>query len=102
MGLVFVFGAFKIESHGQPAPAFFGWLFVAVGLFFSVMGWAVAACVIIAGLSIAARKRLIFCQVIAGVECLFMPFGTALGVFSLIVLLRPFVKELFDASRPTA
>lgn len=102
MGLFFVIAGSKMDPHGQSPPAFLGWFFVVIGLFFSLLGWTIATCIAIAGRSIAARKRLIFCQVIAGVECLFMPFGTALGVFSLIVLLRPSVKELFDASRPTA
>ena len=31
----------------------------------------------------------------AAISCAFMPFGTVLGVFTLIVLLRPGVKELF-------
>jgi hypothetical protein len=31
----------------------------------------------------------------AGVECLFMPVGTVLGVFTIIVLVRDSVKELF-------
>jgi hypothetical protein len=33
--------------------------------------------------------------VIACIECLFMPFGTILGVFTLIVLSRESVKKLF-------
>jgi len=99
MGLFLVFGASKFATHGEtPPPAFLGWIFVAIGLFFSLLGWALVICIVIAGRSIAARKRLVFCQAIAGVECLFMPFGTALGVFSLIVLLRPSVKQLFDAA----
>jgi hypothetical protein len=31
----------------------------------------------------------------AAISCIFMPFGTVLGVFTIIVLLRPSVKELF-------
>jgi hypothetical protein len=30
------------------------------------------------------------------VECVFMPFGTALGVFTILVLNRQSVKELFN------
>ncbi len=37
-------------------------------------------------------------MVIAGVLCTFMPFGTVLGVFALIGLARPGVKEAFGAS----
>jgi hypothetical protein len=42
----------------------------------------------------------VFCLVVAGVSCLFMPFGTILGVLSLIVLNRPSVKLLFSAQEP--
>jgi hypothetical protein len=38
----------------------------------------------------------------AAVECLFMPFGTVLAVFTLVVLLRPAVKQLFEANRVIA
>jgi len=31
-----------------------------------------------------------------------MPFGTILGVFSIIVLVRPSVKTLFGAATPPA
>ena len=28
--------------------------------------------------------------------CAFFPFGTVLGIFSIIVLIRPSVKQMFD------
>ena len=31
----------------------------------------------------------------AGIECIFMPVGTVLGVFTIIVLVRNSVKALF-------
>jgi hypothetical protein len=42
----------------------------------------------------------IFCLVIAAVECIFMPFGTVLGVFTIIVLQRPTVKAMFRGQSP--
>jgi hypothetical protein len=36
----------------------------------------------------------------AGVECIFMPFGTVLGAFTLVVLLRESVKQLFTGNPP--
>ncbi len=36
--------------------------------------------------------------VMAGIECLFMPFGTALGVFTIIVLIRDDVKTMFGTT----
>jgi hypothetical protein len=35
-------------------------------------------------------------MVIAIITCLSVPLGTALGVFTLIVLARPSVKQLFE------
>ena len=40
------------------------------------------------------------CIVMAALACLSMPFGTVLGVFTIIVLARPSVQALF--SRPVA
>jgi hypothetical protein len=37
------------------------------------------------------------CFVVAAIECIFMPFGTVLGVFTIIVLSRPSVKALFQS-----
>jgi hypothetical protein len=37
----------------------------------------------------------------AGVACMFMPFGTVLGVFTIVVLLRDSVKELFGVAEPS-
>ena len=60
-----------------------------------------AVLVLVAGRKIAKRKSLLFCQVIAGLLCVLMPLGTALGVFTLIVLMRPTVKQLFEADVTT-
>ena len=60
-----------------------------------VLGWTFAVLILIAGRSIALRKHYMFCFVMACVECIFMPFGTVLGVFTILVLNRQSVKELF-------
>jgi hypothetical protein len=64
-----------------------------------LIGLAMAICILIAGRSIALRKRYSFAFVMACVECLFIPFGTILGVFTIIVLLRESVKALFAATQ---
>jgi hypothetical protein len=64
-----------------------------------LFGWTLVVCVVIAGVSLSHRKRYTFCLVVAGLEAvLCMPFGTILGVFTIIVLLRPGVKTLFDVT----
>ncbi len=86
---------------GQQPPAFMGVLFTLMGGVIFLLGWAVAALVILAGRSLAGRKRYVLCLVAAGVECLWMPFGTVLGVFTIIVLMRPNVQALFGRPAPT-
>ena len=78
------------------APAFAGLMFVVMSMVAITMGWAFAVCLIVAGKSLARRKRYMFCLVMAAISCMFMPFGTVLGIFTIIVLMRPAVKELFE------
>lgn len=100
LGLFFILAPSSMAGSGQPPPpAFLGWIFVIFASCFILAGWAFAACVLYAGRCLANRRRLLFCQVMAGIECMFMPFGTALGVFTLLVLTRPTVKPLFDDQR---
>ncbi|HJT79618.1 MAG TPA: hypothetical protein VJ719_00350 [Chthoniobacterales bacterium] len=93
MGLFFAFA--PTPSHGEPPPAFVGWLFVAFGGTFFVVGITLAVCIFAAGRSLHRRTRYWYGFVVACVECIFMPFGTVLGVFTLIVLSRPSVKTRF-------
>ena len=69
-----------------------------VGTFIIVSGWTMAACVLAAGRMLARRRRYLFCLVMAGIECLMMPLGTILGVFTIIVLSRESVKAAFEAN----
>lgn len=55
-------------------------------------------CTIVAGYFIRQRKHRIFCIVVAGVNCAFFPLGTVLGVFTLVVLFRESVKNMFTAN----
>ena len=42
-------------------------------------------------------KRWTFCLVISCIHCISFPFGLALGIFSIIVLVRPSVKNWFQS-----
>lgn len=64
---------------------------------FVLGGWAFAICMFIAGRYLAERTHYQFCLVMACIACIFMPFGTVLGVFTILVLIRPSVKALFGA-----
>jgi hypothetical protein len=96
-GLMFILSPETFEGQGGEAPpAFFGWFMVAFASVFIIAGWIFAICVIIAGRCLARRRHYLFCLIMAGIACLFMPFGTVLGVFTIIVLMRESVKALFE------
>ena len=100
VGAVFIFAA----RHGTAKPGedlppeFLGWIFAVLGSLLFLIGIAMAICILIAGRSLALRKRYSFALVMACIECLFVPFGTILGVFTIVVLSRESVRGLF----PTA
>ena len=75
----------------------FAWVLIGAGTFFILTGWALAACVVVAGRSLTRHNYYAYCLVVAAIECLFIPFGTMLGVFAIIVLVRPSVRRLFEA-----
>ncbi len=87
------------QQHLPPEGAvFIGLMFTVIAAMLILFGWCFAVCVIVAGRSLARRRRYTFCLVTAGILCFFMPFGTVLGVFTIIVLMRPSVKGLFGVS----
>jgi len=98
IGGIFIFAA----RHGTPKPGeelppeFLGWIFIVIGSVLFLLGIAMAICILIAGRCLSRRKCYSFALVIACIECLFIPFGTILGVFTIVVLARESVKALFS------
>ena len=100
IGLAMLSGKMFQEGHGSPPPAFIGWIFVIMGSIFIVLGWSMAVCIIAAGRQLKRHRNRMFCMVVAGLECMFMPFGTVLGVFTLIALNKDSIKEMFTPLNP--
>jgi|CXWL01.1.fsa_nt_gi hypothetical protein len=103
--IYFGMGVFFATGHGAPngPPAFVGWMFMLLGGVGVLAGWTLAACVVAAGRNLTRARRHTFCLVVAGLLCMVMPFGTVLGVFTILVLLRPSVQARFGvAAAPAA
>jgi hypothetical protein len=83
-------------NNQQQPPAVLGWIFAMLGALFFFTGLVIAICILIAGRSLARQRRYWFAFIVACIECLFIPFGTILGVFTIIVLSRESVKALFS------
>jgi hypothetical protein len=100
VGGIFIFAA----RHGTAKPGeelppeFLGWIFAVIGSVLFLIGIAMAICILMAGRSLALRKRYSFALVMACIECLFVPFGTILGVFTIVVLSRESVRGLFSTA----
>lgn len=65
---------------------------------FILLAWAYAISLVLAGKFLADQKHHTFCLVVAAISCAFMPLGTVLGVFTILVLVRSSVKARFDAT----
>jgi hypothetical protein len=100
IGTIFIFAA----RHGTAKPGedlppeFLGWIFAVTGSVLFLIGLAMAICILIAGRSLARCKRYVFALVMACIECFFIPFGTILGVFTIVVLSRESVRGLFSTA----
>lgn len=80
---------------GQTADRLFGLLFIVIALVMITLGLAMAAALAWSGRNLARRQRHTACVVVAALACMMMPLGTVLGIFSIVVLMRPGVKDAF-------
>jgi hypothetical protein len=81
--------------------ALFGIMFTLIPAIIIVFGWVFAICLAVAGWFLSSKQHYLFCMVMAGISCIFTPFGTVLGIFTIIVLIRPTVKALFAGKNAT-
>ncbi len=84
------------EADTHSPPIFFSFFFIMV-CFSLLLSWGLAVCAALSGRYLAERRNYQFCLVIAVIECLFVPLGTLLGVFTLYVLMKDQVKKEFNA-----
>ncbi len=97
VGLGLLTGQFE---GADPTSSIAGWLFVVIAGGFILTGFAFAVCLALTGRFLVQRRRYLFCLVMAAMACMFMPFGTVLGVFTIIVLVKEPVKALFLENSP--
>jgi hypothetical protein len=83
------------HGHRPPGSDAFGWMFVILGGTMVLLAWSLAAAMMRCGWNLAARRAYRSCQIVAVMECVLIPFGTLLGVFTIIVLMRPSVRKAF-------
>jgi hypothetical protein len=71
---------------------FFRFFYVIAAAFFVSSG----VLNIMSGLFLRSRTHRMFSIVVAAINCMHMPIGTVLGAFTIVVLARDSVRELYD------
>lgn len=90
---------FNTRRNPGPPPGFqrtVGFAFIGIGLVLTLVMVTIALLIIFAGYKLGRASNWTFCFVVACLECLWMPLGTVLGVFTLVVLCRNSVKDRFQ------
>jgi hypothetical protein len=95
----------KPQEPGNPEqgfPAAIGWIIAVAGLGLFLVIATLAAAKLRAAYCIKKRKSRTFCMVIAAICCLGVPYGTALGVLTFMVLGRASVVRMFQTSEESS
>ena len=98
IGLTFLFNPETMGTIPDDGPpvVLFGLMFTVFPAMFIAIGWGSAFMLARAGSRLRQHRSHTFCLVMAAVACCFFPFGTVLGVFTILVLSRPGVTRLFS------
>jgi hypothetical protein len=84
------------DQKQTPPPveffALFKWFYLIFGTWFLISG----ILTLISGFCLRRRKHRTFSLVVAGINCLHLPVGTVLGVFTIVVLMRETVRDLYE------
>ncbi|MCA9062379.1 MAG: hypothetical protein KDA96_04955 [Planctomycetaceae bacterium] len=97
LGIAMVSGAMGPQGRGGPPPEL-GWIFILIPGLIIVIGVTISSLIILAGMRLTQNRSWGFCFAMAVICCLNVPLGTVLGIFTIIVLVRPTVKERFTSS----
>ncbi|TDJ54551.1 MAG: hypothetical protein E2O40_07210 [Planctomycetota bacterium] len=76
-----------------------GGVLAGVGVLIALLQFVSTVLLVMTARFLATRRYRTFCLVVAGLTCLSVPLGTALGVFTFVVLARPGVIERFGGRR---
>lgn len=82
------------QKGGPPPQEIFG-IFQWFYLVAAVVLLAYTVLNVVSAMSIRARRRRILSLVVAGLNCMHMPLGTILGVFTILVLTRDSVRNAY-------
>jgi hypothetical protein len=95
IGVLFAVIATPNSGGAEAPPRFIGYFFALFGGVFFVSSGLFATLQFLAAQGLGRRRSRTLCLICAGFSCLFIPYGTVLGVCTFVVLSRPSVRALF-------
>lgn len=95
VGLAIAGGHLETPPDAPPPPEGLGWKFFGLGLLAFCLIETSAVATLLAVRQLRRQRNHGFCLLVACVLCAYPPFGTALGLYSLMILTRPEVKDAF-------
>ncbi len=89
----------KSSKNVIPPPKEFFAIFIWFYFFMGAMLVTAAILNVLSGIFLLQRKHRTFSLVVGGLNCLQIPFGTVLGVFTIMVLSRNSVRAAYELDR---
>jgi hypothetical protein len=103
IGCMLVFHPASItRGHGQTPPVIIGYMFMGLALFLMLCSWTLGVLTLVSAGRIREKRSRMYSMVVAGLNCCVFPIGTALGVFTFIVLGRPSVRGAYAANEASS
>lgn len=100
LGGIFASGAIPVKDGSRDDPRLMGIIFLGLGIGVLLIGLTATSLTYFTGRSLRDRRHRVFCLIIAALCCLQIPWGTAIGVCTFMVLGRPSVKAQFEPHAP--
>lgn len=90
----------KNAGHGPPPELFelLKWAYFFAGICLTIA----IALNFLSATFLRQRRNRIFSIVVAAIDCIQIPFGTLLGIFTIMVLSRESVRAVYEAETPPA
>jgi hypothetical protein len=87
--------AFPNSKSTQGPPAIMFRVFAAVIALIILCGWTFGALTAYAGHCIRKRKNKLFIYIMAAINCIWIPYGTVLGIATILLFQWPEVQAEF-------
>lgn len=90
----------KEQAGSQMDPHALGLLLLGIAIVAVAAGFGSAIAAFLTAHNLRDHRRRTFCIVIAACTCIYIPWGTIIGICTIMVLNRPAVRISFDQTRP--